>query len=94
MSYLSNAEESELKRLKFLTMVNSGMKRVQYKSAILEVAKRRRVSTLTEPAAAAPTAAATAKATAEALMAPAAAVPAVLQCLLRLRAQPKHLARS
>ena len=82
--------------MKFLTMVNSGMQRVQYKSAILEVAKRRRVSTLTEPAAAAPTAAATptATATAEALMAPAAAVPAVLQCLLRLRAQPKHLARS
>ena len=84
--------------MKFLTMVNSGMQRVQYKSAILEVAKRRRVSTLTEPAAAAPTAAATptatAMATAEALMAPAAAVPAVLQCLLRLRAQPKHLARS
>ena len=92
MSYLSNTEESELKRLKALTddgVLDDGEFR-DAKSTILEVAKRRRLSTLTEPRAAAastaaaaptasaaltPTAAPTATATAEALMAPAAAAP-------------------
>ena len=76
MSYLSNTEESELKRLKVLTdngVLDDGEFR-DAKSTILEVAKRRRLSTLTEPRAAAASTAAAAP-TAEALMAPAAAAP-------------------
>ena len=55
MSYLSNTEESKLKRLKVLTdnrVLGDGEFR-DAKSTILEVAKRRRLSTLTEPRAAA-----------------------------------------
>ena len=61
MSYLSNTEESELKRLEALTdngVLDDGEFR-DAKSTILEVAKRRRLSAFTEPrAAAASTAAA------------------------------------